>query len=295
MKHRIIFLLLLITNLVFSQKKVFYNDQGKTVSEKNATYYKIVTKTDDNIWMTQFFYISGQLKYKGCSLKKNGAKGIGRHNIYYPSGNLSESLVYDNQKLSLEEEFYESSNLKRRTIYDKEGMLESVLIYYDSSQIKDEIYYSGPEDKRKIIAKSFYKNGNLKRDDEYITTIEYKQYELVKGLCLSDEGKVIDHTPFMQMPEFPGGIDMLMNYLRINVQYPEAAKNAAKQGQVLVSFTINTQGEITDAKVERSSSYLLNNEALRVVNNMPIWSQGIIYGEIINVTYKLPINFTLEQ
>jgi protein TonB len=35
-----------------------------------------------------------------------------------------------------------------------------------------------------------------------------------------------------QMPEYPGGLTALMNYLRANIRYPEAAQKAGIEGQL---------------------------------------------------------------
>lgn len=294
MKAKIFFILVVLSQLIFAQKSTYYDKQGNEVSKNKAAYYKEVSKTDNKLWKTQEFYISGTLKFEGISIKKDGKEKVGEHNSYYPSGELLKKSRYENDKLMLSERFYKSANLKRKSVYES-GLILSVHDYYNSGQLKNEVYFSGTLENRGIKAKSYYENGNLKRDDDYIKVVGFggEKYELINGLCLSEDGNEIDHTPFIRFPHFPGGSEMLKMYLSINVKYPEVARKQKTQGKVIVKFVVNKKGEIGRTKVVRSVSYELDKEALRVVNSMPNWIPGIQYGKIVNVSFSVPINFKL--
>lgn len=97
------------------------------------------------------------------------------------------------------------------------------------------------------------------------------------------------------MPEFPGGVSAMMTYLMDNVKYPADAKKDKKEGRVACSFVITKEGKVTDAHVVKSSgTESLDNEALRVVNNMPDWKPGKENGEPVNVHYTIPVVFKLK-
>ena len=97
------------------------------------------------------------------------------------------------------------------------------------------------------------------------------------------------------MPEFPGGMSAMMTYLMDNVKYPADAKKDKKEGRVACSFVITKEGKVTDAHVVKSSgTESLDNEALRVVNNMPDWKPGKENGEPVNVHYTIPVVFKLK-
>ena len=98
-----------------------------------------------------------------------------------------------------------------------------------------------------------------------------------------------------QMPKFPGGDNGLMTFLKNTIKYPEAAEKAGKQGRVVVTFVVNTDGSISDAKVARSVSEELNAEALRVVNAMPKWTPGKQNGKDVRVRFTLPVTFKLNK
>lgn len=97
------------------------------------------------------------------------------------------------------------------------------------------------------------------------------------------------------MPEFPGGMSAMMTYLMDNVKYPADAKKDKKEGRVACSFVITKEGKVTDAHVVKSSgTESLDNEALRVVKNMPDWKPGKENGEPVNVHYTIPVVFKLK-
>lgn len=92
-----------------------------------------------------------------------------------------------------------------------------------------------------------------------------------------------------QMPEFPGGQNALMEYLKKNTHYPKT--NDRVSGRVLIQFTITKKGKITNIKVARSIHPLFDKEALRVIREMPQWKPGTQLGKAINTRYTIPITF----
>jgi len=97
-----------------------------------------------------------------------------------------------------------------------------------------------------------------------------------------------------EMPEYPGGLDGLKSFIVENVKYPEQAKKNKVEGKVFVSFVIDEQGNVTNAKVVRAVNPELDKEALRVVNKMEKWTPGKQKGENVKVQYTLPIQFALN-
>ena len=97
-----------------------------------------------------------------------------------------------------------------------------------------------------------------------------------------------------QMPSFPGGEEALMKYLADNIQYPAIAKDAGIQGRVYVTFVVDKDGSITDVKVLRGIGGGCDEEAVRVVKNMPKWNPGKQRGKPVKVQYNLPIRYTLR-
>ena len=98
-----------------------------------------------------------------------------------------------------------------------------------------------------------------------------------------------------QMPEFPGGSNGLMTYLRNNIIYPQEARDANIQGKCFVTFVVDSNGMIKDARVQKSSgNEVLDKESVRVVESMPRWTPGKQNGKNVAVQYTQPIMFRLQ-
>ena len=97
-----------------------------------------------------------------------------------------------------------------------------------------------------------------------------------------------------EIPEFPGGVAKMNEYLGNNIIYPEYAVDNNIEGKVILEFVIDIDGTITDIKIKHSVHESLDNEALRVVKSMPKWKPGKNDGKLVRVKYTLPIGFSLE-
>jgi protein TonB len=96
------------------------------------------------------------------------------------------------------------------------------------------------------------------------------------------------------MPEFPGGEVALRQFIANAIKYPVIAQENGIQGRVYVTFVVNTDGSITDARIARGVDPSLDKEALRVVNTLPNWKPGKQRGKPVRVSYTVPINFVLQ-
>jgi len=94
-----------------------------------------------------------------------------------------------------------------------------------------------------------------------------------------------------KMPEFPGGPEVLYQYLSWKRQYPQEAEELGIQGTVVLDFDIEKDGSITNAKVVKSVHPLLDKEALRVVSAMPHWIPGKRDGKRVRMKYRLGVRF----
>ncbi|GAB2588370.1 energy transducer TonB [Spirosoma areae] len=101
-------------------------------------------------------------------------------------------------------------------------------------------------------------------------------------------------TVVEQPPQFPGGMQNLGEYLRKNLRYPEAARQAKVEGRVFVNFLVSNQGKIQDVHVLKRVGFGMDEEALRLMQAMPNWIPGRQSGRAVNVRYNLPINFSLR-
>lgn len=119
-------------------------------------------------------------------------------------------------------------------------------------------------------------------------------------------------TIVQDLPRFPGCEDIegtyeekkqcaeekTMAFIIGNIQYPKIAKANRIQGRVIVRFIVEKDGSITNAEVSRYGGSLgggCNQEAIRIVNEMPKWIPGTHRGKPVRVRYNLPVKFELKD
>lgn len=128
---------------------------------------------------------------------------------------------------------------------------------------------------------------------DFSTDIADDTFEIPELPAEKDEAPVtfvhVEH-----MPEFPGGQAALLKYVASSVKYPVICAEAGISGRVYISFVVDEQGNVVEAKVARSPDKNLSAEALRVVNNMPQWSPGRQRDKAVRVSYTIPVNFVLQ-
>lgn len=120
------------------------------------------------------------------------------------------------------------------------------------------------------------------------TEIEY--VEVVEEAVEEEEIFTIVET----MPSFPGGEEALFKFLGKNIDYPQMAADAGITGMVYVTFVIEKDGSVSDARILKGIGGGCDEEALRVVKQMPKWSPGKQRGKSVKVQYNLPVRFILK-
>lgn len=98
-----------------------------------------------------------------------------------------------------------------------------------------------------------------------------------------------------KIPEFPGGDHARMKYLHENINYPEEARQKGIEGTVYITFIVETDGKITEVKLLRGIGGGCDEEAVRVIENMPNWKPGEIRGEVSRIPFNMPIRFSLDD
>ena len=118
----------------------------------------------------------------------------------------------------------------------------------------------------------------------------------VGGVLLEEEE--IEEEIYMVVesdPEFPGGMDSLYAFIQRNLVYPQQAKEQGVEGTVIVSFTVEKDGSISNLKVLRDIGGGCGAEAVRVLMKMPKWKPGKQRGVAVRTQFHLPIKFNLRS
>jgi protein TonB len=101
-------------------------------------------------------------------------------------------------------------------------------------------------------------------------------------------------TRVEQMPQFGSGEKELLEYLAKHIKYPAIARENGIQGTVVIQFVVDKDGRVTEPVVVREVGGGCDEEALRVIKNMPRWIPGKQQGKAVKVRYTLPVRFRLE-
>ena len=95
------------------------------------------------------------------------------------------------------------------------------------------------------------------------------------------------------MPEYPGGINAMYEFIQKNLKYPESAKKKGIEGRVFVQFVVEKDGSLSSFQVLRGVSDDIDAEAVRVLKMMPNWKPGMMNGKPVRVNFTMPFKFQL--
>ena len=128
---------------------------------------------------------------------------------------------------------------------------------------------------------------------------EVEQNEVIEEYVAPEvvDEEVVEQEIFKiveEMPSFPGGEAKLMEYVSKNIKYPQIARETGIQGRVFVNFVVEPDGSVSNVTVLRGIGGGCDEEAMRVVKNMPKWKPGKQRGKAVRVQYMLPVNFRLQ-
>lgn len=89
-----------------------------------------------------------------------------------------------------------------------------------------------------------------------------------------------------QQPEFPGGIENCYTFFYKNFKKPEVPELV---GKIFISFTVETDGTLTDIRSVKDPGFGTGAEAERVMQGSPKWIPGKKAGNRVRVNYILPV------
>jgi len=96
------------------------------------------------------------------------------------------------------------------------------------------------------------------------------------------------------MATYPGEPGALFEFLSANIKYPANARDTGISGTVYVQMIISETGEVTNVKLLRGIGGGCDEEAIRIVSEMPAWNPGIQRGKPISLQFTVPIKFELR-
>jgi TonB family protein len=129
---------------------------------------------------------------------------------------------------------------------------------------------------------------NPEAKDPFTSMVAIK-FELPDKIIKDDTYVMVE-----EMPRYPGGDVELLNFIKANTKYPEAAKAEKAEGMVITRFVVNKNGDVEEPVILKGVHPLLDAEALRVVSRFKGFSPGLVGGNPVNVYYMVPVKFSLS-
>ncbi len=359
-----IFLFLSLSGFCKDGKTIYYNEDFFITKKETAAYYIIIDPEAQKDRIYKYYYISGELYWKGeksyvdfkmpendineglcISYYKNGNKEEeinfmhnkknGEYIAYYENGNKKYEEEYLHSKIEgFSKSYYENGKIKDKRYFEEGVHVGTDTSWYDTGELGGTRFYRdgkkhGEELKwhrnGKLKEKGSYKNDkaegkhytyydndslkslvhyyNGKLDGTVMTWWEtgkvkrndrFEDDSLMEGKCYDIKGNEIAHFDYKIMPEFPGGEGKLMVFISHNIKYPVSALENEIQGKVVVAFIVDQNGKLKDISLYKSLYPSTDKEAIRVVKLLPAWTPGKLDGELVDVSYHLPIRFTLH-
>lgn len=187
---------------------------------------------------------------------------------------------------------------------DYEEVLEDIIDELDTPPTDHpEIQYLDPTPPMPVITADV-KAVDTPEADKLEETIQ-SQMLIGDGEALSEDAEieettkpdaqeeVIDFRIVQQIPEFPGGVAAFMRWITKNLPYPKNAQSQRIQGKVVVSFIVETDGQVSNIKIEKGVSSYLDIEVMRLMQKMPKWQPGIQNDAPCRTMMAVPIVFEL--
>ncbi|MBO4488428.1 MAG: energy transducer TonB [Bacteroidales bacterium] len=94
-------------------------------------------------------------------------------------------------------------------------------------------------------------------------------------------------------PSFPGGINGLYEYLDKRMDYSVVGGFVDVIGVVLVEFTIEADGSVTSPEIKMELFSALDEQALRIVSEMPRWNPAFKDGHPVRCRYRIPMRYSM--
>ena len=97
-----------------------------------------------------------------------------------------------------------------------------------------------------------------------------------------------------QMPEFPGGEEALLRFIKNHLEYPAREREEGISGSAIVSFVVDENGQVVNVEAVRSTTRGFKNSSESVVAQLPKFRPGKQSGKTVRVRLSVPIKFQTQ-
>lgn len=259
-----ILLFLLLSSTCFSQKsnEAFFaikEDWSPINDMSRATYFMHRVKENDSTYVCRYYHKNGPMVRCETYKDENLEMPNGRFAWYNSLGNLDSTGMVSNGKKDGYWEFRKKDGTKEIEVLFEKGKR----IWIKNFQTKMISYTDG-------------------RPDEPL------------GDSLSKKENVSENKP----AEFKGGLNGWARYLEKNLRTPDRFKSIATdgtRGRVVVCFTVDENGGVSDLYIDHSVEWSVDMETLRVFRESPRWVPALQNGKPVIYRHKQSITHVVGR
>lgn len=323
MKLFLFLFVLILTNLAWCQKvELYYSTKWEVTDKKHAAYFTLYT-WQDSVYKEEDYYLTKKPYCTGycLSYEKRLPKYRTGHYIWYDSvGFKTLEGDYKNGKrvgvwktylkksaYSYRESYFNDSELLFHCTYDSvTHKLKSKSVYNDGlfqlrwqfdksdSFIENQDLWSEYKKTRTSLVldpKGVTRSKSIYIDGIFVSKDCFNS-ENLKITCDTPQSKYL--TVFTYVEQLPKPSFNIDDYLMNNVVYPKYAQRNKIEGRVVLNFMVDTNGVISKVKIVRGLGGGCDEEAIRLISEMPTWIPGRQNKRKVCVSYTIPVWFKLD-
>ncbi len=326
-EHRLRLITLLIAIIfpvagtVYAQQAeivTYLKNDGRVVADKDsADYIRIIRAPEQGqkLYTLQEYYHNGNLKRTGQVISPTlDLRFEGKVTTYEEDGGKQAVSYYIKNRLNgLTERYYRNGQLKEQVHFktDTAGQpgaqpLARVIQLYDSlgavmvtnGNGYARYFSNNGRDMEEGSIVDGVKNGVWKgnfQDRRYTFEETYEQGKLVSGVSTNWAGDTFSYIRTYVGPEYPGGMKAFYQAVSQRYRYPKEAIQQGVNGELELTFVVDTTGRLDDIRVVNELGYGTGEEALRVLKGMGEWQPGQIRGVPVRVSHTLPIRLRVQK
>lgn len=308
----LIILLALLYGVSLSAQKIekYFDYNWKECPANMARFYSLTEKTDSGWLRRDYFIIEKKLQMKGLYQDSSCKIAHGHFYYFHANGIISSVGEYVNKKRQgLWLSFHNNGVMKDSTVFEEDQpkgislswhangfQSDSSFYYQDGAAVRVSRFEDGTVSsagrlnaQKQLHGKwqFFHTNGNLSASETYNNGM------LINRQYYSEDGKAQqDTTDKTGPPVFKGGVPAWTKYLEKQLYFPDNYKIVnGDKAVVVVSFTINENGKVTDVYLPTPFHPVFNDIVLRVIRTSPIWQPAMNHNRRVRYTHRQLVGF----
>ena len=315
---KIIFCLLLsvaINTYVIGQTNTdtifkLFSHNWKEIKDPQAAVYYTVAYPENSSWRRYDFYADiDKFKIDGYYSDKELTNKNGPFKYYNKEGKLISTGIYrDNKKNGLWKSWHGNGQLS-----DSSFFINDVIItkhsWYESGKLWEEI---SQMDNGLSTCRNYFENGNNRwegnmhnglKTGKWIIyemngtksmEVDYVKDSAIQYQCYDSNGKIQQSKcVFESEATFKNGEKDWLKYLQKGLG-KHLSRNPELQtldGTLVILFIVDTDGSITNARVEFTNQPKLNKIALALMNESPKWNNAFQFNQPVKAYRLQPLTF----